>query len=666
VTGDPPEDEGLEPQERPGDTDDVPELDPEFREALREAAGKPPDSESGPDTAEYAVGEAPDQPPEAAEEEEPAEEEAADEEPPEEDEVAAAEAAEEAEPDEAEEDEAEEEPAEAAAEEPGEPVAADVEQTEVLADSARTEVRQAIAAAEQGGRDWAPPRPPRSGDPDPAPKPKRFWWRFSLASFLIVASMAAATAASLLLFLDDIAAKLRDSSIEGVKPFLANVDEGGPETFLILGSDKRASAPGDPGRSDTTLLLRLDPDQGRVALMSIPRDLKVDIPGYGVGKFNSAYTFGGPKLTLRVVKQLTGLQINHLVNVDFLGFVRAVYAIGCVWVDVDRHYYHSNAGLPPSLQYSEINVPAGYQRLCGKDALAYVRYRHTDTDLVRAARQQDFLREARARVPLSTFINDRGKLIDIFTTYTTSDINSAETMLEVLKLMFNSRNAAIKEVHFPAVLGPSYVYASRSAIRDAVDQFLGFQASGGPRGALDLPARGAKKGGKGKEKPAPAPQSDGLVNAASGSKLFARQVARKVGADFPVFYPRRLPSGTIYEQSPRVYHMRDTNEDKHGAYRFVLQLPQGDYFGVQGIRGWDDPPILDGQSIGKTMAGRDYDIFLDGDRVRLVAWHEGDNTYWVVNSLLQTLTNDQMLGIARSVGEIVPKRKPNRHRRRQR
>ena len=633
--------EGRDPRE----PDDVPELEPEFRDALREAAGKPPDPEPPPETAEYAVGEAPEEPDEPDEPDRP-------EEPDEPDEPELP--AEPEQPDQPDEPEETAEPAD-------EP---DPDRTAVLAGAARTEVRKAIATAEHSGRGWAPPRPPLSGDPDSAPKPKRFWWRFSLASFVIVASMAAATAASLLLFLGDIAAKLRDSSIEGVKPFLANVDPGGPETFLILGSDKRASDPGDPGRSDTTILLRLDPDQGRLALMSIPRDLKVNIPGYGVGKFNSAYTIGGPKLTIRVVKQLTGLQINHLVNVDFLGFVQAVYAIGCVWVDVDRHYYHSNVGLPPSLQYAEINVPAGYQRLCGKDALAYVRYRHTDTDLVRAARQQDFLREARARVPLSKFINDSGELIDIFTKYTTSDINSAETMLEVLKLMFESRNAAIKEVHFPAVLGPSYVYASKPAIHRAVDQFLGFVASGGPRGSLDLPGREGKKGKKGKKKHSPAPQSDGLVNAAEGSKLYAKHVARKVGADFPVFYPRRLPSGTIYEQVPRVYHLRDPDLDFHGAYRMVLQLPQGDYFGVQGIRGWDDPPILNGSKIDKTIGDRDYDIYLDGDRVRLIAWHEGDNTYWVSNSLLQTLTNDQMLGIARSIGEIQPKPKPGRHHKR--
>ena len=135
--------------------------------------------------------------------------------------------------------------------------------------------------------------------------------------------------------------------------------------------------------------------------MSIPRDLKVEIPGFGTDKFNAAYTYGGPKLTLQVVKELTGLPINHVVNVDFLGFVRAVDAIGCVYVDVDRRYYHSNVGVPPSEQYSEINIQPGYQLLCGKKALQYVRYRHTDTDLVRSARQQDFLSAARQRVPIA-------------------------------------------------------------------------------------------------------------------------------------------------------------------------------------------------------------------------------------------------------------------------
>ena len=126
--------------------------------------------------------------------------------------------------------------------------------------------------------------------------------------------------------------------------------------------------------------------------MSIPRDLRVNIPGDGVDKFNAAYSAGGPKLTLEVVQQLTGLDINHVVNVDFNGFADAVNAIDCVYVDVDRHYY-----IPPDTGVAEIDIEAGYQRLCGFKALQYVRFRHEDNDLVRAARQQDFLREARPR-----------------------------------------------------------------------------------------------------------------------------------------------------------------------------------------------------------------------------------------------------------------------------
>ena len=75
---------------------------------------------------------------------------------------------------------------------------------------------------------------------------------------------------------------------------------------------------------------------------------------------------------------------------------------------------------------------------------------------------------------------------------------------------------------------------------------------------------------------------------------------------------------------------------------------------MQGIQGWSDPPILDNPSLTKTIHGREYDIFVDGDRVKMVAWHRGDNTYWVSNSLLQTLTNDQMVGMARSAKVIIP------------
>jgi LCP family protein required for cell wall assembly len=534
------------------------------------------------------------------------------------------------------------------------------------------------------GPGWGPKKPPLTGDPEPAPKPKRFWWRFTLASVLIVAVSAAATATSILLYIDSIAHALSHNNVYSNKlhDYISQVNGGEPENILILGSDKRANLKEDLGRSDTTILLRLDPDKNAIAVMSIPRDLKVEIPGFGTEKFNAAYTDGGPKLTLRLVKELTGLPINHVVNVDFLGFVRAVDAIGCVYTDVDRRYYHSNEGVPAAEQYSEIDIQPGYQLLCGKKALEYVRYRHTDTDLVRSARQQDFISAARGQISIPDLVLDQSGLIDIFTKYTTSDINNKETMLQVLKLFLASRNATINEVHFPAELGPSYVYASESAIHGAVNKFLGIEASSGPRGSLEVSEgagkeKGGRKAKKKKKKPQIAksvpPGSDGLVPAREAGELEAKSAARKVGPGFPVFYPTRLPSGAYYVESnsyeriqnPRVYHFKDSDGKRHAAYRMVgvEELPDGDhYFGVQGIQGWADPPILDNPTETKTIHGREYEVFVDGDRVKMMAWHRGDSTYWVSNDLLETLTNDQMVGIARSADVIKPNPKPKQGR----
>jgi len=538
----------------------------------------------------------------------------------------------------------------------------------------------------------APKKPPPSGDSEPAPKPKRFWWRFTLASVLIVAVSAAATATSVLLYLDSIAHALSHNNVLNNKlhKALAEVEPGAPENILILGSDKRAGAQSEegPGRSDTTILLRLDPEDETISVMSIPRDLKVEIPGYGTGKFNEAYSVGGPKLTLQVVKELTGLRINHVVNVDFLGFVRAVDAIGCVYTDVDRRYYHSNAGLPPSEQYSEINIQPGYQKLCGVKALQYVRYRHTDTDIVRSARQQAFLSDARQRVSVQDLVFDQSGLIDIFTKYTTSDINSKETMLEVLKLFIASRNAPIKQVHFPAELGPSYVYSNETWIHEAVKEFLTGESFGGePGGSVNSSSakksgrkkssakgHGAKKHSKPKPKVEVAkPGSDGLVPAREAGEAEAGAAARKLGPGFPIFYPTRLPSGAHFVETdpyehvvdPRVYRFKDDSGERHAAYKMVAVMEEPDgyhYFGVQGIQGWEDPPILANPSVTEPIHGREYEIFVDSGAIKMIAWHRGSNTYWISNDLERSLSNEQMVGMARSADVIIPRKKPKKGR----
>ncbi len=543
------------------------------------------------------------------------------------------------------------------------------------------------------GAGWGVKKPPPAGDSEPTPKPKRYWLRFSLAALVIVAVSAAATSIAILNYFDSVAKALSDNGAfnDKVDRFLSKVDGGEPQNILILGSDKRAGAEfeEDPGRSDTTILLRLDPDKNAIAVMSIPRDLKVEIPNVGTDKFNAAYAYGGPKLTLQVVKELTGLPINHVVNVDFLGFVQAVYAIGCVYVDVDRRYYHSNEGLAASEQYAEINVKPGYQLLCGKRALEYVRYRHTDTDIVRSARQQDFISAARQRISANDLVNDvffgggRKDLIEIFTKYTTSDISDEQTMLDVLKLFLSVRSAELKEVQFPAELGPSYVYASSGAINEAVNKFLGIEASGGATAnqegveeneqdeSGEKKRKGKKKQKKRRKEPiakAKPRGSDGLVPAREAGEMEAKIAARRVHGHFPIYYPTRLPSGAYYVESdpyekvidPFVYGIKDEDGNRHEAYRMMLVMEMSDgthYFGVQGIRGWSDPPILGNPSETKEINGREYEIFADSGRIRLIAWHRGENSYWVSNDLLRSLSNDQMVGMARSADVIVPKPK---------
>jgi LCP family protein required for cell wall assembly len=536
---------------------------------------------------------------------------------------------------------------------------------------------------EPRGPGWAPKKPPPGGDGEPAPKPRRFWWRFVLASALIVSVCAATTATAALLYLDDFVDKLKNNPElqRKLNKFLADAGSGEPQTFLVIGSDKRAGAEfaEDKGRSDTAMLVRLDPDKDLISMMSIPRDLKVELPGGGIGKFNEAYFYGGPKGTLRAVKELTGLKVHHVVNVDFLGFAQAVYAIGCVYTDVDRRYYHSNVGVPPEEQYAEINVKPGYQLMCGKQALDYVRYRHTDTDIVRSARQQDFLSATRQRISVRDLVLDRDEYIEIFADYMTSDIDDLETLLDVVKLAAASRNATLNEVDFPAQIGPSYVTASQSAIDGAVHKFLnGEPAPTARKSAGDGKKKSGGAGKRGRKAKKAKPRieiskrgDDGLVPAREAGEAEAKIAARRARGPFPIYYPTRLPEGAYFVESdpsqkvidPYVYNLKDEDENRHQAYRMMLVSEMSDgthYFGVQGIRGWSDPPILEDPSLTETINGREYDIFLDGDRVKMVAWRRGENVYWISNDLLRTLTNDQMIGMARSTKVIVPKKKPKR------
>jgi polyisoprenyl-teichoic acid--peptidoglycan teichoic acid transferase len=538
------------------------------------------------------------------------------------------------------------------------PKTAEPGEAEAEADETEPAAEEPPAQAPPVGALEADEKPPRRG----------IWPRFVAGSLLIIVAMATATSVSLFFFLNGVLANFH--GVKGVQNSLVVAHPGQPQTILILGSDRRPDEPQAVGaRSDTTILLRIASDQ--ITVLSIPRDLKVSIPGHGLDKFNAAYTYGGPRLTLKVVKQITGItDINHVVNVDFTGFADAVNAIGCVYVDVDHHYYHSNLGLAASEQYAEIDIPAGYQRMCGLNALSYVRYRHDDNDLVRSARQQDFLRELRQELPATRIADDFNELKDILAKYVTLDINSTGDLLALAQLIVSANSAPVVQVHFPATLGgptDPYVNASDSAIKAAVAKFEGTNPEPIP-GETTASTSGSNGGGGGSKSgggggssaPAPAPAPT-LIDATSTAQQTAAtlEATKTEGGDkmldFPLYYPTKLaPDSSILTDDPdnsRAFLIDGPGNEVYRGYKIAVQIPTDGYYAYYGVSGtdWKDPPILNHPDETRTLDGRDYLLSWDGPELRLIGWKTDQASYWVDNTLLNALTPGQMFAIAQSM-----------------
>jgi len=190
-----------------------------------------------------------------------------------------------------------------------------------------------------------------------------------------------------------------------------------PAIALVIGYDKRKGDT-DRGRSDTLMLLRADPTTKSISMLSFPRDLITPVwcgnTEYAAQRINQAYSLCGSKGALDTVEKLTGLPINYLITVNFKGFIQVVDRVGGVWVDVDRRYYNRNVGTAGT-NYANIDLRPGYQRLKGRDALAYVRYRHTDSDIYRLARQQQFVKALKQQISSNFSVWKIPKLVGAIT-----------------------------------------------------------------------------------------------------------------------------------------------------------------------------------------------------------------------------------------------------------
>lgn len=201
--------------------------------------------------------------------------------------------------------------------------------------------------------------------------------------------------------------------------------------ILVLGIDQRE---GDPyARTDTMIVVSIDPKAKTIGMLSLPRDLLVTIPGYDDNKINAAYIFGemdqrpggGIGLLQRTIRANFGIQIHYYGTVNFLGFEKIVDTFGGVTVDpryaiVDNEYPTETYG------YTSIYFPAGLQHLDGKAALRYARTRHQDLDFGRSQRQQEVILALRQQAVRGNLLDNFYKLFDVLSGSVKTDLKQEQ------------------------------------------------------------------------------------------------------------------------------------------------------------------------------------------------------------------------------------------------
>ena len=607
-----------------------------------------------------------------------------------------------------------------------------------------------------------PPPPPRSGM---SLVVRALGW---LGLALIVC--AGGVAGGVYLYLHESVAAVAPRSVE-VKQAIKQLKTplpGEPATALVIGYDRRAAeSKATPSRSDTLMLLRADPDAETISLLSFPRDLSVEIrcPGVSpyIDRINSAYTRCGAEGAVETVKTLTGIPVNYLVTVNFRGFRQIVDRLGGVWMDVDRRYFNDRGG---PTGYATINLQPGYQRLTGWKALDFVRFRHTDSDVHRNARQQQFVRAIKNQIQNAFSVATLPKLINAITRNVEvgqggGDDVSPRTVLSYALLAYSLPPGHVFQNKIEGLDGFTELTTDPENIRRAVQQFLHPDVES-PRKATAValgekvkakapPARSTTVtvlngngvsgsaanaayllGQRGYRTVPPPPTLD--ANAPdptgefysyfrtqvyfdprkTGAKLAAERIAnlfgsadvgrvprhlrpyangsmlvtvigqtfhgrlaaapldqtpkrqkadvvpgasasiehlreRKDRVPFPLLVPTVIDSASwIDDERPVRMYWLDAENREHKTVRLTFRRGTNEYWGVQ-MTDWEDAPVLGERNFVRRLGGRRFELYYNGPNLHMVVLRANGATYWVVNTLLDSISNETMIAIAKGL-----------------
>jgi LCP family protein required for cell wall assembly len=535
-----------------------------------------------------------------------------------------------------------------------------------------------------------------------------------------------------------------------------------PAIALVIGYDHRPEDGDAPGRSDTVMLLRADPQSDTISMLSFPRDLIVEVRcpngGRSLGRINSAYAICGPEGTLETVRALTNLPIHYLITVNFEGFRQVVDRLKGVWIDVDRRYFNNNSGA--GYTYATINLRPGYQRLMGGRALSYVRYRHTDSDLYRLARQQAFVKGLKQAVNSSYKPRSVPKIVgavrkNVQIGQAGGKGISPTTLTSYAFFAYGLPSGNFFQVKIGGLLGTAELTTDPSNIQAAVEEFqrpdvdapekatdvalrrrarsrsgpsprnvtvvalngngvpgsasnAGYQLGrrgyrilsppegylanapkrvfrtkvyfGGPKASrlaavrvgnlfgsaevrelprnrqLRLLCNGAMvcvvvgQTFKGNLGPAPIDRTPERkapnVRKAARETLPVMRLARKKKLPFRLQVPTVIErtSNVDSEMPIRIYRIRKGQR----AVRLTFRTGISEYWGIQQTD-WEDAPALQDANDTQKIGRRTYSLYYNGSHLHMVVLREHGATYWVVNTILDTLSNETMIAIARGL-----------------
>jgi len=242
-----------------------------------------------------------------------------------------------------------------------------------------------------------------------------------------------------------------------------------PFYMLLMGVDSREI--GEASRSDTLMLVRVDPELQRVTLVSIPRDTRVTIPGHGKTKINAAHAYGGPALVIETVSDITGLPISHYAEVDFKGFKDVVDALGGITVTVPEDIYDMKAA---NHVESAAKLEAGTQKLDGAHALTFVRSRAFPRgDLQRIENQQTFLKAVLKEALKPANVLRLPSTVSAMADSMTTDLSVGD-LLSIANQMKGMNADALEAVTMPGepqmIGGGSYVVMDEEAFAAMIER----------------------------------------------------------------------------------------------------------------------------------------------------------------------------------------------------